>query len=179
MKKTARLIITFDCNRKCSYCVNNAEWIKKVVINIDRLDVFRDYKEIIITGGEPLYDIDKVIRILNELNNRYPDKKIYLYTSIFKDGLYDIINQDLLDGITFTLHSEIKNMDIYDLRKMEELICQGIGMNLSTRLKIAYDIEIPISIIPNIWDEISTKHWKKPEECKLLEHETLFIYEGE
>ena len=49
MKKTARVIVTLACNRKCPGCCN--ETIGKVA-SIGDISVLSDYEEVVITGGD-------------------------------------------------------------------------------------------------------------------------------
>ena len=51
--KKARLIITFDCPRKCSYCCNTYKKIMEHARFTDGLEELTNYDEIMITGGEP------------------------------------------------------------------------------------------------------------------------------
>ena len=66
MKKTARVIVTLACNRKCPGCCN--ETIGKVA-SIGDISVLSDYEEVVITGGEPMLNPDSLLRfILNQLD---------------------------------------------------------------------------------------------------------------
>jgi molybdenum cofactor biosynthesis enzyme MoaA len=51
---TIRLILTLDCNLKCSYCCNKLESVysRFVKKSIDEID-FSRYRNVCLTGGEP------------------------------------------------------------------------------------------------------------------------------
>lgn len=64
MKKTARVIVTLACNRKCPGCCN--ETIGKVA-SIGDISVLSDYEEVVITGGEPMLNPDSLLRFIKAL----------------------------------------------------------------------------------------------------------------
>lgn len=67
MKKTARVIVTLACNRKCPGCCN--ETIGKVA-SIGDISVLSDYEEVVITGGEPMLNPDSLLRFIKALKSR-------------------------------------------------------------------------------------------------------------
>ena len=173
MKKTARVIITFDCNRKCSYCVNNYAYIINQAVVIKDLRQLKGFDEIVITGGEPLLDIGRTRDILKELEYEIvPNAKKYLYTAIFNPSLHIII--DYLDGITYTMHTDYDE-DQLAFDNVEDFI--RIHNNKSYRLAISPTLENAFMFYPFLWKEIKIKDWKEEGRCEILKHETLFIYE--
>lgn len=166
--KTARLIVTLDCNRKCHYCCNTPEMLASAT-KINDLSVLKDYDEICITGGEPMLNPKRTLNILIELD--YYNKPLYLYTALFHPELYALIH--FLDGVHYTLHTNTTRTDLENLSHMHSLITQFPGK--SYRLYVQKDIDKITHIVPSLWTRLEIKQWIK--ECPLPENETLFILE--
>ena len=54
MKKTARVIITSKCDRKCPGCCNSKLDYTSLAKVIGGITALKDYEEVVITGGEPM-----------------------------------------------------------------------------------------------------------------------------
>ena len=97
-----RLILWPECHRNCPGCCN-----KDIDLNaLPRFENLRDYKEVILTGGEPLLYPDMVREFINMVRQvAHPATRILLYTA-----KYDINSVSkvlwLLDGMTITLHEQ-------------------------------------------------------------------------
>lgn len=79
MKKTARVIVTFRCNRKCPGCCNlNLPEYRKVHTDEELME----YQEIVITGGEPMLIPGKTLEFINRMWDKGYRGKMYLYTSL-------------------------------------------------------------------------------------------------
>lgn len=65
MIDTARILIDWKCNLRCSYCCNDQERFRKNIqpVHIDNID-YKKYKFFCISGGEPLLNIGKLIQTL-------------------------------------------------------------------------------------------------------------------
>ena len=74
MKKTARVIVTLACNRKCPGCCN--ETIGKVA-SIGDISVLSDYEEVVITGGEPMLNPDSLLRFIKALKKQNKQQRVY------------------------------------------------------------------------------------------------------
>lgn len=175
MKKTARIIITLDCNRNCPYCVNKYEHIikrAKEVNEYDLGDAFSGYDELVITGGEPLLNIGRTEKILKKLCALY-DSKIYLYTALYHEGLYRIMNY--IDGLTYTVHSMDDWVDYDAFHDMQKTIADYY-QDKEFRLTLNPNIKKQLGIYPYLWKVIKSKNFKSKELCAILPHETLFIY---
>ena len=107
--KELRLLLFKDCNRKCKGCCNK-DW------DLDNLPVcksFKDYKTIMLTGGEPMLNpklVEETIMAIRRINKT---AKIIMYTA--KVDHYNILYIcKLLDGLTLTLHkqSDVKDFQI-------------------------------------------------------------------
>ena len=56
MKKTARVIITSKCDRKCPGCCNSKLDYTSLAKVIGGITTLKDYEEVVITGGEKKQD---------------------------------------------------------------------------------------------------------------------------
>lgn len=174
MKKTARVIVTLNCNRRCPGCCNiNLPGHRKVSTDEELMG----YQEIVITDGEPMLIPGKLLEFINRMWDKGYRGKIYLYTSFWNGkGISKEILKEL-DGFTFTLHAECTDKDIIALKSLSN---SGILQNkdFSSRLIIdkrvyeRYDLS---NINFSRWDVIRKLEWK--EKCNPAENEELLIYE--
>jgi hypothetical protein len=96
-----RLLITEECNRNCKLCCNKNWDLQALPVCSD----YTGYREIILTGGEPLLRPDLVRRVVAEIREQ-TDAPIYLYTAKIDDVRTVIDILSIIDGITVTLHDE-------------------------------------------------------------------------
>lgn len=174
MKKTARVIVTLDCNRKCPGCCNNKLPEHRIVHN--DADLMK-YQEIVITGGEPMLIPGKVLEFVNRMWAKGYRGKMYMYFSYWNGkGISKEILKEL-DGFTFILHAECTDVDIIAL---ENLSNSGLLQNkdFSSRLIIdkrvyeRYDLS---NINFMRWSIIRKFEWK--EMCSPIPNEDLLVYE--
>lgn len=174
MKKTARVIVTFRCNRKCPGCCNlNLPEYRKVHTDEELME----YQEIVITGGEPMLIPGKTLEFINRMWDKGYRGKMYLYTSLWNNkGISKEILKEL-DGFTFTLHAECSDTDIMALKNLSN---SGILQNkdFSSRLVIdkrVYDRYDLSNINFSGWSVIRKLEWK--EKCDPAANEDLLVYE--
>ncbi len=178
MKKSARVIVTYKCNRKCENCCN--EYIKNVP-EVQFEDLLK-YEEIIITGGEPILIAPRVVEMIHRLRAQKFEGKIWLYTATFTAGHWanEMLIRDV-DGITYTLHAEYSNKDISRLRRLTKFL-KDEGLSGSYRLLIDSRVMNDISLrdIKGIdsWTSIRALKWKS-EECPVPDNEELMFYDLE
>jgi len=100
MKKTLRLLVTDECPRSCEGCCNKD-------YDLPNLPITKrfDYKEIIITGGEPLKFPGKLFELIKGLR-LVTDAKIYVYTANMSSFTNVAHLISITDGITVTLHDK-------------------------------------------------------------------------
>jgi len=78
-KDTIRILVDWTCNLSCSYCCNEQERFRKDIIPTPLKDIkWKDYKNICVSGGEPLMFMDKVEQVCNLIPE---DKLVILYTN--------------------------------------------------------------------------------------------------
>lgn len=79
MKDTLRILVSWTCNLKCSYCCNDTLPEIRASIRpatMDHLD-FSQYKVICISGGEPLLFLERVREVCMKARGKF----IVLYTN--------------------------------------------------------------------------------------------------
>lgn len=173
MKKTARLIVTYHCKRKCPGCCNQQE---QTVSRVSDIKELLKYQEVIITGGEPMLLASEVIYFIEELREVGFQGKIFMYTSWWNGKEISKSVLKLLNGITFTLHNEANDKDIMELKSLSNSgYLQDKNFNsrlfIDGRLFEKYDFS---NINLNRWDVIRKLQWK--DKCEPAEHEDLLSY---
>lgn len=118
-----RLLVTTKCPNKCPMCCNNSWDFSKLPV----VEHF-NYKEIMITGGEPLLFPEKLSNLAESVRTvqklAYGNKgKLFLYTAL-ADMLPNYIRY--FDGVVYTPHSA---NDVHSLLKTNNF-CWTTKMNL-------------------------------------------------
>jgi len=170
--KTARLIITFKCPRKCEYCCNQYKSIMENAIEIDDLSQIVEYDSVCITGGEPSLDIMGTLGIIHKLRRNNPEQKIYMYSAWYRVHWGPALIPEL-DGVHYTLHKGATRQDIKDFHHFQARI--SFYPDKSYRLYIHNSIDDRITIFPNLWSRLEIKPWVAEEDCELPNTEDLFI----
>lgn len=187
MKKTARVIVTYNCPRHCENCCN--EHIGDVP-EVKFEDLLK-YEELVITGGEPMLIASRVVEMIHRLRVAGFTGKIWLYTSSLKVGRWaDKAVLKEVDGITYTLHFKPSQIDLRDVRKLSEFIRDNLdnqNHNRSDRLLIdsrCYNDEV-LSIIETgtdgswgHWTSVQSLKWRD-DACPLPEGKELVFYDLE
>jgi hypothetical protein len=168
--KKARLIITFDCPRHCSYCCNSYLSLMGKIKTIEDVSEVYDYDEIILTGGEVgLYE-QRTKELIDKIRKN-SKAKIYMYTAMWKDWMKDILT--FLDGLHYTLHENATLGDVGLFYKFQEAIREFQGMGKSFRLYMFPSIKFSVNIVPYLYARIEGKPWIPEGELILPEFEEL------
>lgn len=158
-----RLVVTQQCDRACPGCSNNGR-------DLDALPVctnFMGYEEILLTGGEPMLEVDRVRRLIHRIRRQGHFGPIILYTALPTRALQALLHI-YLDGVTITLH---KQSDVAMFRAFaRELDCVS---SKSLRLKIFEGVDIGDLDVTR-WD-VRTLDWI--ENCPLPEGEVFMRIE--
>lgn len=77
MKKTARVIITSKCDRKCPGCCNSKLDYTSLAKVIGGITALKDYEEVVITGGEPMINPAQLYTVIKMLRKQNKRQKIY------------------------------------------------------------------------------------------------------
>lgn len=179
IKKTARLITTLRCNYDCNYCCNKKESVKRQMLPLKDLKILKEFEEVVITGGEPLLNINKTLFIIGNIKTINPTAKIYLYTSggvTLAEREYSRFGYDkklislfkLIDGLTYTIHPSDYSANIFN--NFQELL--KIYTPDICRLTIDPNMG-DINIVPWLWCKV--KLLEVQTECPVPGNEILFI----
>lgn len=171
--RVARLIMTFDCNRRCANCCNTYTSIMSNAIhihNVSQLAPF-DFDQVIITGGEPMLYPDRVIGIAQQASKQGSD--VYLYTALYVPETATILK--LVKGVHYTLHAPLRKDDLRGFYTFQNIISRWTG---SYRLYIDPNIKHKIVIDPSAWARVEVKPWLLKGECPLPTGEELFILDS-
>ncbi len=172
--KSARLIVTTDCNRDCEYCCNEHQTTKDAMRELDRISDLHEYDEIMITGGEPtLLNIGRLTHIMSRCWSLAKDTKFYLWTASFEwDWLTPLLDGEWIEGFTYTLHD---NADYADLDMYAELCDTMEGYDVKARLVVSSNIADEICIKPALWERITfINEWKDDGDCHFPE-DALYV----
>ena len=83
---TVTMFVPYDCNNACPFCVNKKEYkdtsgfdLERCYRSLDLLDRIFPHNDIVLTGGEPLANLDALQDILNHIK---PGHHIYINTTL-------------------------------------------------------------------------------------------------
>lgn len=166
MKEKLRLLVTTECNRKCPGCCNK-DWNLKALEPIESIEELCKYKEILITGGEPMIywrainNLAHKIKDFNRKNKQSPPK-IFVYTAHIVNLYEALVRYEAafaicdVDGFHVTIHEDITKGEMKLLNEMQKL---EVFNYLSMRLQIFPDVEEKVKITPNKWKRITFNPW--------------------
>ena len=175
MKKTLRLVITYECNKNCKGCCNKQPLHRSNKILLFDWD-FTNYDEVVITGGEPMLKkplveaIGYLISILRGYPN-YPSKLI-LYTADCSNVPFLIRLMYTYTGLTVTLHEQ---SDVYNFLYLNYALLRVKRFlqdnNRTLRLNVFKNVEIPGSVDLSLWKIKYNMEWIL--NCPLPANETI------
>lgn len=171
--RTLRLIVTRKCNRSCEGCCNKQNaFVESNVPKYLYLETdVTDYETIILTGGEPLLEFEKLKGVIDSIRRLNPDAKIIVYTANvqMKDEIIELLY--LVDGITITIHEQ---KDVDDFNRLNfwllRLKTYKLDNNKTLRLNQFAGIEVYMQD-PSLWKIKDNIEWI--EDCPLPENETI------
>jgi hypothetical protein len=140
----------------------------KIISNLYNLRV---YDEINLTGGEPMLDIDKTIRIARYFKEG--GLTVYCYSAALNWRINELL--PFVDGLHYTIHKEAVPQDAHDLHSLQNILERFPGK--SYRLYIVAGAEPTLTIKLALWSRIELKPWIAEGDCPL--HEDLFIFREE
>ena len=171
MNKTARVILTEECNRGCVGCCNSHP------VNVSAAGTVRlphdmaAYEDVVLTGGEPMIVYPAVTLYWASVLKAIGVQRVYVYLSNFRD--IDDINALLpwVDGITYTLHAAAFWYDANNFAAFQ--IAAAAVPHLSFRLSIHPRYPFVVPLRPEVWSRVQLLNWTT--DCPAPEHEDLFI----
>ena len=123
MKDVARVIVTYNCPRSCPNCCN--EHIGNVPAV--KFEDLLKYKELVITGGEPMLIGERVVEMIHRLRANGYKGKIWFYTSCLKTARWaDRAVLQAVNGITYTLHHKPSQKDLSDFKKLNKFLLEKL-----------------------------------------------------
>ena len=166
--KKLRLLLFEDCERNCAFCCNKT-------YDLDKLEVvksFKGYKEILLTGGEPLLDPQFVLKTVKLIKKQSPRAKIYLYTAKldYVEEALEILKA--IDGMTVTLHISLDKRKF--MKFHNHMLANGIYHGKSLRLKY----EDGIYLEPSRFAEWEVVKFQWVEECPVPKGEDFMRAAG-
>jgi len=100
--KKLRLLVTEKCDRACPGCCNKDWDLGSLPVCSD----FSRYDVVMLTGGEPMLDPWRLLRIIGEVREQNPDCPIYVYTARTKNPAALEYVLAFADGLCLTLHDQ-------------------------------------------------------------------------
>jgi len=111
---SATVFVPWDCSNNCKFCTTKAEYknqssfsLKKVIASVKKI-CKTSVPEIVISGGEPLEEIEYLSQILSVIPKT---KRIFINTSMITDKHMDnaskIISRFKISGISISRHAPI------------------------------------------------------------------------
>lgn len=185
MNRSARVIVTFKCNRKCPFCCNQ---FLEDIPQIYSVKELLEYSDIVITGGEPMLIAARVVEMIHQLQALRYEGNIWLYTARLNvDHWAERTVLKEVKGITYTLHNEVLHEDLKLLKRLNEYIKNNLDNShnsRSDRLLVDSRIYTNLDVLNtgvfngSHWSKIRSLQWKT-EECPIPENEDLLFYDLE
>lgn len=160
-----RLLVTTKCPNKCPMCCNNSWDFSKLPV----VEHF-NYKEIMITGGEPLLFPEKLANLAESIKTvqklAYGNKgKLFLYTAL-ADMLPNYIRY--FDGVVYTPHSV---NDVHSLLEANNFLLDykdELMESKSLRLNLFPDIKKHIFLLSSLYIYHGQKYVIYPHFHKII-----------
>jgi hypothetical protein len=169
MASKLRLLVHEECNRACPGCCNKG-WDLKA---LPECPSFKGYKEVMLTGGEPMLDPQKVIYLADKA--MLEGAMVYMYTAKVDDlkAVFEVLCR--LDGICLTLHDQGDVEPFLALnRAISEhswLVSELAEGKYSLRLNVFAGVEIPEGTDLSFWKVKPGMKWIK--DCPLPQDEVF------
>jgi len=165
-----RLLLFSQCNRSCPGCCNK-DWD---LGGLEVADSFAGYKEIFITGGEPMLRPDMIRECVEKIRQDNQTAPIYLYTAKPNPELVSLL-QTHLDGVTLTLHEQSDTGPQF-AQFYYAVQVLGLTETKSLRLNIFSEVEYPYRDFPlDGWKVKDGMEWIK--DCPLPNDEVFQRYQ--
>lgn len=167
----ARLIVSMNCSRDCSYCCNKHPNTQPIDIALEQYikQILPIAESTTVTGGEPCeLTGTNLYQITNQISCN-TKKPVYLYTQKFNDKFKSVMS--MIDGFTYTLHYPLKEGDMDMYIELQKYIKDKV---MSKRLVINQDINDYILVDPSAWSNVKVIPFIQDGNCPLPQGEVLF-----
>ena len=120
---TATILVPYDCNNNCPFCVNKADYrdkykvkdINKVIEGMVKIDEITPNCDYVFSGGEPFANLDSLkvlLDVVRRLNASGSNHKLFINTTFpafTKEEIVNMIclcieNKDVITGINISRH---------------------------------------------------------------------------
>lgn len=148
-----RLLVTKNCNRNCTGCCNK-DWDLDGLPEVDLQ--YTRYDEIILTGGEPLLNVDRLKTLCEKIHVIQPRVPIFVYTACVDiQKISDILG--VCDGMTLTLHTPLDGELFFNnsYNRFKNIF------NKSLRLHVFKGIQVPKEVYSSRWKVKENIVWIK------------------
>ena len=138
-EKMISIKVNNRCNCACSFCVDRGGYnagetnVEKIV---EKAIGLSDYKTVIITGGEPFLDFDKVVEILEKL--RPHKKRLVLNTNgtLLTKNHVEMLN-GLLDELQISIHHWREEVNKMVFGKHQDLLAIKEALDIPRRFSVS------------------------------------------
>lgn len=103
---TVTVIVPYDCNNNCPFCINKFEYkdtskfnLDEVIRSIRIMSVMTPNCDFVFTGGEPLADLDSLSKMLYEVHQPNTNHKVFINTTL--PVTKEIDEQKLANNLNF------------------------------------------------------------------------------
>lgn len=169
MKDTLRVLVSWRCNLKCSYCCNEQERFRKDIIPVSIDDInWGNYNVYCISGGEPLLNPVLVYRVLERCDK---SKMIVLYTNgLLLNSLY---------ATAFAAHGlKAINVGLHYPKQFASIIEQVTEATKETKLSVRFHAQdIYQERLTKKFPLTSFRFWKM-NDCDRVNEERVVLKEG-
>ena len=157
-----RLLLWPDCDRSCEYCCNKQYDLNALPIVPD----FRNYGEIILTGGEPMLYPEVLLDEIKRVKRRTL-AMIYMYTACTTKprDFMAVIRE--IHGCTLTIHNQSDVADFYKFQHHVDLFYRQIKVK---SMRLAIREGVIVHGLSHYWD---VTYWTPMEVCPVPQGEVL------
>lgn len=168
--RTARLLITEECNLNCPYCINEVPEVREHFIEVKDLGAIPDiYDAICITGGEPLMEVTKMFTAAY----KFKHLESYLYTNGTKISrqLAEMIRYLEFDGVNVGIHPK----DEHDaIRQIHHVHTEA--WEISDILR--FDLQDKYIALKGLFPGLRFRFWEPYECISRLYDEDMYVWRG-
>ncbi len=176
----ARLLITMDCVRNCTYCCNKYSRIMSRAKYINSLDEMDQHDVTCITGGEPQLEPGRIYRVIDWARKLEHKPKLFMYTTVYTKHTSDIAK--MIDGIHYSIHAPMELSDLSNFNNFDWTVVRSLHHQKSFRLYIESSVDMYLAFNPSRYQRTEIKHWQSEDELLAIQPngipagETMYIW---
>ncbi len=157
MSDSARIIMTFKCDKACPGCANTYGSVMGKAQPLYSVRQLKNYKNLVISGGEPMLYPERTLKLVQVLKKWVPQAKLFLYTAYYRNAgdIEKIL--PYIDGVNYTVHKEANEKDIKEFYEFQQAIKKFPNKNF--RLYVDAAIGDKVKIDQDAWDRAKVAPW--------------------